>query len=146
MRWNLSKPRLAVLVLFLLMGSSLAQMPGGRRPKSILDYYFLLPPKYLPYLTADSRPAREAAIEISDLDGGFLKSGLATDEVSTALALFKKSDGSDLIAVENRACPAACSSSLNLLLYGNDQWVESRMIYYPLLIKLRSKRRFSGNI
>ena len=124
MRWNLSKPRLAVLVLFLLMGSSLAQMPGGRRPKSILDYYFLLPPKYLPYLTADSRPAREAAIEISDLDGGFLKSGLATDEVSTALALFKKSDGSDLIAVENRACPAACSSSLNLLLYANDQWVD----------------------
>jgi hypothetical protein len=124
MSCNFSKPRLAVLLLFLLIGSSLAQIPGGRRPKSILDYYFLLPQKYLPYLTADSRPAREAAIEISDLDGGFLKSGLATDEVSTALALFKKSDGSDVIAVENRACPAACSSSLNLLSYANDQWVE----------------------
>jgi|SRR5829696_2460792 len=124
MSWNYSKPWLAMLVLFLLTGSSPAQVPDDRRPKSILDYYFLLPHKYLSYLTADSRSVREAAIQIKDLDGGFLKSGLATDEVSTALALFKKSDGSDLIAVENRSCPAACSSSLNLFLYTNDQWSE----------------------
>jgi hypothetical protein len=124
MSCNSSKPWLAMLVLFLLTGSSLPQVSDGQRPKSILDYYFLLPHKYLPYLTADSRPVREAAIQIKDLDGGFLKSGLATDEVSTALALFKKSDGSDLIAVENRACPSACSSSLNLLLYANDQWAD----------------------
>src|ERR1051325_983978 len=124
MSWNSSKPWLAMLVLFLLTGSSLAQVPDDRRPKSILDYYFLLPHKYLAYLTADSRPVREAAIQIKDLDGGFLKSGLATDEVSTALALFRKSDGSDLIAVENRSCPSACSSSLNLLSYANDQWAD----------------------
>ena len=124
MSCNSSKPWLAMLVLFLLIGSSLAQVADDRRPKSVLDYYFLLPHKYLTYLTADSRPVREAAIQIKDLDGRFLKSGLATDEVSTALALFKKSDGSDLIAVENRSCPAACSSSLNLLLYANGQWTE----------------------
>ena len=123
MSWNSSKPWLALLVLLLLTGSSLAQVPD-ERPKSILDYYFLLPHKYLGYLTADSRPAREAAIQIKDLDGGFLKSGPATDEVSTALVLFKKSDGSDLIAVENRSCPAGCSSNLNLLLYANDQWAD----------------------
>lgn len=124
MSWNFSKPLLAVLVLFLLTGSGLPQVSDDRRPKSILDYYFLLPQKYLPYLTADSRPVREAAIQTKDLDGAFLKSGLATDEVSTAVALFKKSDGADLIAVENRSCPRACSSSLNLLLYANDQWTD----------------------
>jgi len=113
-----------MLVLFLLTGSSLPQVRDDRRPKSVLDYYFLLPHKYLPYLTADSRPVREAAIQAKDLEGGFLKSGLATDEVSTALALFKKSDGGDLIAVENRSCPGPCSSSLNLLLYANDQWTD----------------------
>ena len=124
MSWNSSKPWLAMLVLFLLTGSSLPQVRDDRRPKSVLDYYFLLPHKYLPYLTADSRPVREAAIQAKDLDGGFLKSGLGTDEVSTALALFRKSDGSDLIAVENRSCPGPCSSSLNLLLYANDQWTD----------------------
>ena len=124
MSWNSSKPWLAMLVLFLLTGSSLPQVRDDRRPKSVLDYYFLLPHKYLPYLTADSRPVREAAIQAKDLEGGFLKSGLATDEVSTALALFKKSDGGDLIAVENRSCPGPCSSSLNLLLYANDQWTD----------------------
>ena len=133
MKWNSNKPWLVVVVLFLLSGSSLAQVPDDRRPKSILDYYFLLPQKYLAYLTADSRSVREAAIQIKDLDGGFLKAGLATDEVSTALALFKKSDGSDLIAVENRSCPAACSSSLNLLSYANDQWSNATQELLPAI-------------
>src|SRR6266542_645632 len=124
MSWNSNKPWLGVIVFFLLTGSCPAQTPGDRHPRSILDYYFLLSHKYLTYLTADSCPVREAAIQIKDLDGGFLKCGLATDEVSTTLALFKKSDGSDLIAVENRSCPAACSSSLNLLLYANDHWAD----------------------
>ena len=72
MNWNSKTPWLAVVVLFLLSGSSLAQVPDNRSPKSILDYYFLLPHKYLSYLTADSRSDREAAIQIKDLDGGFL--------------------------------------------------------------------------
>ena len=35
MSWNSSKPWLAMVVLFLLTGSSLAQVPDDRRPKSI---------------------------------------------------------------------------------------------------------------
>src|SRR5688572_11507644 len=124
MSWNSSKPCLAVLFLFLLTGSSLAQVQNERRPTSILDYYFLLPQQYLAHLSADSRPAREAAIQIKDLDGGFLKSGLSIEETSTALALFKKSDGNDLIAVVNRSCPSGCSSNLNLLSYANGQWTD----------------------
>ena len=124
MSFNSSKPWLALLILILLTGSSLAQAPDNRRPQSVLDYYFLLPHKYLAYLTTDSRPAREAAIKVKDLHGGFLRSGLGTDEVSTALALFKKSDGSDVIAVENRSCPSGCTSSLKLLSYANGQWAD----------------------
>ena len=119
-----SKSWLAILVLFLLTGASLAQVPKDRRPKSILDYYFLLPHKYLAYLKADSRSVREAAIRIKDLDGAFLKSGPETDEVSTTVTLFKKSDGSDVIAVENRSCPSGCTSSLNLLSYTKNQWTD----------------------
>ena len=123
MNSNSIKPLLSMLVLFMLTGSSLAQVVDSR-PKSILDYYLLLPHKYLNYLKADSRSVREAALKIKDVDGGFLKSGQAADEVSTSLALFKKSDGSDVIAVENRSCPSGCSSSLNLLSYANDQWTD----------------------
>ena len=123
MNSNSIKPLLSMLVLFTLTGTSLAQV-ADLRPKSILDYYFLLPHKYLTYLKADSRSVREAALKIKDVDGGFLKSGQAADEVSTSLALFKKSDGSAVIAVENRSCPSGCSSSLNLLSYANDQWTD----------------------
>src|SRR6266496_901368 len=119
-----NKAWLGVVVFFLFTGSSSAQTLADRHSKSILDYYLLLPHKYLAYLTTDSQQAREAAIQIKNLDGGFLKSGVVTDEVSTTLVLFKRSDGSNLIAVENRSCPASCSSNLNLLLYANDQWVE----------------------
>lgn len=124
MSWNSRKPLLAMLVLFMLTGSSLAQVSDDRTPKSILDYYFLLPHKHLAYLKADSRSVREAAIKIKDLDGGFLKSGLEADEVYTSLALLKKSDGSDLIAVENRSCPSGCSSNVKLLLYAYNQWTD----------------------
>jgi hypothetical protein len=124
MSQNHSKLWLVVVIIFLLTGSSPAHMPVAPHPKSILDYYFLLPHRYLPFLTNDSQPAREAAIQIKDLDGEFLKSGEATDEVSTTLALFKRSDGSDLVAVENRSCVGLCSSSLNLLWFANDKWVD----------------------
>ena len=123
-----------MLVLILVTGSTLAQVADDRRPKSILDYYFLLPHKYLGYLTADSRSAREAAIRIQDLEGGFLKAGLETDEISTSLALFRKSDGSDVIAVENRSCPTGCcTSSLNLLSYDNDQWTDVTQDLLPAI-------------
>ena len=132
MNSNSSKQWLSILVLFVLTGSSLAQVADSR-PKSILDYYFLLPHKYLSYLKADSRSVREAALKIKDVDGGFLKSGQAADEVSTSLALFKKSDGSDLIAVENRSCPSGCFSSLNLLSYANDQWTDVTQELLPAI-------------
>lgn len=147
MTWNSSKPWLAMLVLFLLTGSSLAQAPDERRPKSILDYYLSLPHKYLPYLT-DSRSVREAAIQIKDLDGGFLKSGLTTDDVSTSVALFKKSDGSDVIAVENRSCPSGCSSNLSLLSYANHQWADVTHDLLPAIdgskIQALLQRQYSG--
>ena len=121
---NSTKPWLAIIALFLLTGSSLAQVSKNRQPKSILDYYFSLPHKYLPYLKGDSRPVREAAIRVKDLEGDFLKSGLETDEVSTTVALFKKPDGSEVIAVENRSCPSGCTSTLSLLSYAKDQWID----------------------
>ena len=148
MSFNSSKLWLTMLLLFLLTGAILAQVPDDRRPKSILDYYFLLPHKYVAYLTADSRPVREAAIQTRDLHGGFLKSGLVTDEISTALALFKKSDGSDLIAVENRSCPSACSSNLNLLSYANGQWADVTDDLLPAIdgskIQALLQRQYSG--
>lgn len=132
MNKNSIKPWLSMLVLFVLTGSSLAQVADSR-PKSILDYYFLLPHKYLSYLKADSRSVREAALKIKDVDGGFLKSGQAADEVSTSLALFRKSDGSNVIAVENRSCLAGCSSSLHLLSYANGQWADVTHDLLPVI-------------
>jgi hypothetical protein len=123
----------AVVILLLLSLSRPAQTSGNRPPRSVLDYYLLLPHKYLPFLPTDSLGAREAAIRIKDLEAGFLQSGEETEEVSTTMVLFKKSDGSDLIAIENRSCLGACSSNLSLLRYGHDRWFDITSELLPTL-------------
>jgi hypothetical protein len=123
----------AVVILLLLSLSRPAQTSGNRPPRSILDYYLLLPHKYLPFLSTDSLVAREAAIQIKDLEAGFLKSGEATEEVSATMVLFKRSDGTDLLAVENRSCLGACSSNLSLVRYEHDQWFDVTSKLLPTL-------------
>src|SRR5258705_9241683 len=82
---NPIKVLLVIIVLSQL--TSPARKLDVSQSRSILDYYFLLPHQYLPFLLIDSRVVREKAIQIKDLDAGFLKSGESTEEVALTLAL-----------------------------------------------------------
>ena len=146
---NPIKLLLVMIVLSHLTGSSPARKLHDPHSRSLLDYYFLLPHQYLPFLPTDSRLVRENAIQIKDLDAGFLKSGESTEEVAATLALFKKADGSDLVAVENRSCLAGCSSSLSLLSYATNRWVDVTHDVLPTIDEsqiqtLLQRQYFSG--
>ena len=121
---NSNKVWLVVGVLFFFAFNGTSETLDDKEPESVMDYYLLLPLKFLPYLTTDSRSDREKAVRMKSLDGRLMKAGLMSDEVTTTLVLFKRSDGSDLVAVENRSCPAGCTSRLNLLSYTQHQWVD----------------------
>jgi hypothetical protein len=96
----------------------------GQKPQTILDYYLLMPQKYLRYSGGDSAEARQSAIYIKDVEHNYLQVRQPNGEFYTALALFRSADGSDLIAVENRECARGCTEEFFLLRYQNDQWLD----------------------
>lgn len=111
--------RSLLLLLLLLPATALAQ-----KPQTILDYYLLVPQKYLKYAGGDSNAAREAAIYIRDVEHNYLQVRQPNGEFYTALALFKSDDGTPTIAVENRECERGCTEQFFLLRYQNEQWTD----------------------
>lgn len=117
------------LVALALLGVLLASAPASSiaqsKPMTILDYYLALPQKYLKHVGGISAPARNASLFVSDVENGYLQARQPNGEIYSSLALFKRPDGSDLIAVENRDCEnGGCTEEFYLLTYRNGEWVD----------------------
>src|ERR1041385_2794577 len=94
-------PRRLYAIFFVAVSLGLSALTAPvARPKAmnILDYYLMMPQKYMRYTGGDSEQARNAALYVSDIENGYLQARQPNGEFYTALALFKKPDGSDLIA------------------------------------------------
>lgn len=114
----------ALVCLIVLMVSALASSNVQPKPMTILDYYLALPQKYLKHAGGDSEKERSAALYIKDVETGYLQARQPNGEFYSAVALFKRPDGSDLVAVENRECAAGCNEEFYFLSYENGQWVD----------------------
>jgi hypothetical protein len=114
----------ALACLIVLMVSALASSTPQPKPMTILDYYLALPQKYLKHAGGDSAKERSAALYIKDVETGYLQARQAGGEFYSAVALFKRPDGSDLVAVENRECAAGCNEEFYFLAYENGQWMD----------------------
>src|SRR3954466_719797 len=101
---------------------ALTAPPPRPKARNILDYYLAMPPKYLRYAGGDSAAARNAALYVSDIENGYLQARQPNGEFYSAVALFKRPDGDDLVAVENRECAHGCNEEFYLLTYRNGQW------------------------
>jgi hypothetical protein len=112
----------ALVCLIVLMVTALASSTPQPKPMTILDYYLALPQKYLKFAGGDSATERSAALYIKDVETGYLQARQPNGEFYSAVALFKRSDGSDLVAVENRECAAGCNEEFYLLSYESGQW------------------------
>jgi hypothetical protein len=142
-----SKKSIRALVLLLL--AALPATVFGQKPQTILDYYLLVPQKYLKHAGGDSAEAREAAIYIRDVEHNYLQVRQPNGEFYTALALFKSDDGSALIAVENRECERGCTEEFFLLRYQNEQWSDVTGQQLPAVdeseLRARMAKQFNVN-
>lgn len=114
----------AFVCLIVLMVSALASSIAQPKPMTILDYYLALPQKYLKFAGGDSATERSASLYVKDVETGYLQARQPNGEFYSALALFKRPDGSDLLAIENRDCAAGCSEEFYFLSYENGQWLD----------------------
>jgi hypothetical protein len=145
---SLKKSALSLLsVLFLL--AVFPAISFGQKPQTVLEYYLLLPQKYLRHVGGDSAEARLAAIYIKDVERDYLQARQPNGEMYTALALFKSADGNHLIAVENRECKRGCTEEFFLLRYQDDQWINVTGQQLPAVddgdLRARLAAQFKGD-
>lgn len=121
---NLRQSKLyAILFTLVSLAATAVTRPiQGQRAMSVLDYYLALPQKYLKYAGEGSAGSRNAALYVSDIENGYLQARQPNGEFYSAVALFKRPGGSDLVAVENRECARGCSEEFYLLTYQDGRW------------------------
>ncbi len=124
---------LSLIILLSSTAASLTVPLATQKHMTILDYYLLIPHRYLQLQGMDSRVARESAISIKDVENGYLQIRQQVGETYTALSLVKRPDGSDMLAVETRSCTRGCFSKLALLNYENDRWVDITRERLPVI-------------
>jgi hypothetical protein len=110
------------------------------RSYTVLDYYLLLPDQYLHSARVKNR---RSIIKVSDIKNGYLRLEDGWDGWAE-IALFKKSDGSSIIAVEEMVCGPACGcESFRFLEYDNGNWIDVTKDVLPKIPEkvLRSEYR-----
>lgn len=117
-----------VIAAFLLAVNFIAPTANAqtRTPKTVVDFYLLLPAKYITPLAKVKK--RDALIETRDVANGYLKlanNGVAADwEGWAEIALFKKADNNYVVGVVNGECATICTSGVEFLEYQNGKWRE----------------------
>lgn len=89
-------------------------------PKTVLDYYQLLPKEELALL--ETAKSREALLKTKDVANGFL--GLESDSGQgfAQVAVFRKKDRSVVVGVSQMECGPICVGSVKFLQYQDGKW------------------------
>jgi len=98
--------------------------------QSVVDYYLLLPDKYL--TAGGNRQERLKSIKINDARNGYLRIEGAW-EGYTEIALFKKPDRTDLIAVSDVHFGPGPEQRLYFLEYRNSLWTDRTQEVMPVI-------------
>jgi hypothetical protein len=120
----------------------------AQQPKSVEDFYLLIPNER--YSTnfegnkikdkAALIKYRKSLIKIKDVQNGYLKLE-GPWEGWSEIALFKRKDGSYLIAETSVGCGPACDGSLELSTYKNGKWTNVTAQFLP---KITNQMAFAG--
>lgn len=133
MHLPMNKRMVALALLALITALALASTAAAPKSMNVLDYYLAMPRKYLRYAGGETSQARQAALYVSDVERGFLQSREPNGEFYSAVALYRKPDGGDLIAVENRECERGCTEEFYLLTYTDGQWADVTVKMLPVM-------------
>lgn len=109
--------------------------------RSVTEYYYLLPSKYIGMEIGDSKAGRKAAAKIIDLENDYISVQNNDWEGSGAVAVFRTTGGEDLIAVSNAGCGPICDQNFYLLRYQNKTWIDVTKELFPKLDTEKTKAK-----
>jgi hypothetical protein len=124
-------------VVLAVLGDAAVSAPRAKSPRTVVDYYMLLPDDYF---VIDRRSLLTSKYSsIVDIRNGWLRTGCDGGQVCWTICLFKRPDGSHLVAVSsNYASDGDWEPSLSFLTYQKGRWVD--------VTKATLTRRFSEKL
>ena len=114
----------------LLLTCSAATAASTPAPKTVLDYYRLLPVKYLKAL--GSSQDRMSLISLKDVKNGYLELS-GSWEGDAHVVLWKSSAGQDLLGVSQTDCGPVCQQTLWFLTFKDGKWTDVTAKTFPPL-------------
>jgi hypothetical protein len=129
--------RVFLLALTLVSICALAVKTQGQRPRTVLDYYRLLPGKYFE-ANFEQRmnfmldPKRGAIV---DVPNGYLFAPGDGAQTDVNVRLFKKADGQNVIAVKSHAPDSSDLTYLDFYVYHRGSWVKVTKAILSVQIK-----------
>lgn len=113
---------ISVLVLFV----AFALGARSQQPKTVTDFYFLLPEEYFAkpdidkFHTMSVRDYRESAIKIKDISHGYLRVEEPVRDGWAEVAIFKERDGKYIVGISEVDCAPGCHGKITFLMYGSE--------------------------
>lgn len=91
---------------------------------TVEDYYYSLPSKYLGMDIGDSKTKRKDSTTTLDLKNDYIKINNRSWDGGGAMAVFRTTNGDDLIAISNAGCGPLCNQNFYLLRYKGGTWTD----------------------
>ena len=149
---------LTSLILVFVTGTSIVTAVA-QLPKTITDFYMALPdsrssatgewhffhPPDGVHGQAAIAKYRRSLIKIEDIKNGYLKLEGQAWEGWVEMALFKKTDGSYIVAISEVGCGPGCSSELELVELENGAWKSVTNQYFPAFTAKEEALRAEGS-
>ena len=147
--------RTVSILVLLNLGSAVCAL-GQTRPRNVTEFYLALPGSingiegtqnseipgfeddFFFYSNArnESKSSilkyRRGLIKSEDLRNGYLRLESREWEGWVEIALFKKADGSSLLAISQVACAPGCNGGILFLTYLNDRWKNVTSQVFPI--------------
>ena len=132
------KSAIPVIMTILLNLMVLSSLFAQEEPKPVTDFYLALPADRYSHPFGKEIKSRselinyrKSLITIADIKNGYLKLDQNESEGWSEFALFKKADGSYLLAVSEISCGPGCTGELQFLTYKNNKWTDVTRQYAP---------------
>lgn len=140
-----------ILAIMLTLGAISSASAQKKTPRTVEDFYLLLPAKYIQPLAA--MKDRRKLIKTQDIANGYLylsgEKAAAGWEGWAEIALFKKTNGEYVVGVVDGDCATMCYSGVEFLEYKNGKWTEVTSRVLPEIsdemILSRYKKLFPGD-
>lgn len=138
------------ILLFALLTVALAVNAAAQTPKTVTDYFLAFPAdKYATDNNGEKingatplKRFRKSLIKIEDVKNGYLKLE-GPWEGWAEIALFKKKDGSYLIAHAESGCGPVCDGFIYFYTYKAGKWTDVTFKVFPNLSEAQVKKAFA---